>query len=72
MYKKKFTFSLFMWNLVFNLGWMYSDIRNIVLFFLWYNDETSKASFGSLGKNIGDLLLRFFFSTYVYNTNLKF
>ncbi|CDW87218.1 UNKNOWN [Stylonychia lemnae] len=47
------------WNILYNLGYMYSDIKNSIDVF-----QTKTDRYYDLGKYIGDFIMRFFYSRY--------
>jgi hypothetical protein len=68
-YTTSLSWSMVAWNLLFNLGFMYTDIRYLI-------DEltSSNTDWENVGKYIGDFMLRFIYSRYVpraYYMNFK-
>ena len=72
MYYKTFSFTLVLWNILFNLGFLYTDGRYILLFF--YRDQTVKfvPNWSLLGKYAGDFIMRFIFSKFVHTSLYTF
>lgn len=62
-YNKDFTFYVIGWNILFNLGYMYTNIKMIYTF-LSTTTPVSTKTYGDLGKNIGSFLVRFIYSKY--------
>ena len=63
-----------LWNLVFNLGYIYTDAKSIL--YLFYYEKPSDTnqdgrSWGTLGTAVGDLLTRLIYSKYITNPRFK-
>ena len=81
-YNKNFTYATILWNILFNLGYMYTNGKSILTFFYYNQDangdgtlqptETDNRSWEDLGKYIGDFAVRFIYSKYVAKTYYKF
>lgn len=72
MYFKPFSFTLVLWNILFNLGFLYSSGRAILFFFYRDYSKSYTPYWDFLGKNIGDFILRFFFSKFVHTSAYTF
>ena len=72
MYYKPFSFTLVLWNILFNLGFLYTAGRYIFLFFFRDHTASYNPNWSLLGKNIGDFLLRFIFSKFVHTSKYTF
>jgi hypothetical protein len=48
------------WNILYNLGYMYSDLKNIIDIF----GSSTPDEYEELGGYIGDFIIRFFYSRY--------
>jgi hypothetical protein len=72
MYFKPFTFTLVLWNILFNLGFLYTAGRAITFFFYRDYSEPYTPHWGFLGNNIGDFILRFIFSKFVHSSAYTF
>ena len=59
-YKKTFSFMTVMWNILFNLGFMYTDIYKLT-----NNLLGSTAAWYNVGFYCGDFVIRFLYSNYV-------
>lgn len=62
-YNKEFTLLVIGWNILFNLGYMYTNIKMIYTF-LAPADTVSTKTYEDLGKSIGSFLVRFIYSKY--------
>jgi hypothetical protein len=64
-YNKKWGWSTLFWNILFNMGYMYTNGKFIYTFV--YNDPTTVGtrSWETFGKNLGSFLIRFIYSKYV-------
>jgi hypothetical protein len=64
-YNKKFGIMTTFWNIIFNLGYMYTNGK--FMYFFVYNDPTDAEtrSWETFGKNLGSFLIRFLYSKYV-------
>ena len=69
MTMKRFSLYLIMWNIIFNLGFIYTDITNILMFFYRVPGQKSQPTWTDFGGYVGDLILRFIFSKYA-NTSI--
>lgn len=66
-YNKKFTILTTFWNIIFNLGYMYTNGKYLYQFAtkVYGTDETDIRTWENFGKNIGSFLVRFIYSKYV-------
>jgi hypothetical protein len=62
-YNKKFSLSVIGWNILFNLGYMYTNTKFIYEFFT--STPVKVATYHDLGKNIGSFLVRFIYSKFI-------
>ena len=65
-YNKSFSLIVIGWNLLFNLGYMYTNTKMIYNFF--YEAGVSSKTYEDLGKNIGSFFVRFIYSKYNQRT----
>lgn len=70
-YNRKFTPSVILWNILFNLGFIYTNIKNSIMFFLT-DTPTNTNDWEVLGNYIGDLAVRFIYSRYIEKTYYRF
>ena len=73
-YEKPFNLVTILWNLIFNLGYIYTDVKSIIyLFYYEIPKDTNKdeRSWGTLGTAVGDVLTRFIYSKYITNPRFK-
>jgi len=65
-YSNGFSLSLLIWNILFNLGFMYTAVKGILMF-LWLDPPATPtdADFTEFGGFIGSFLMRFIYSNYV-------
>lgn len=59
-YNKEFTWYLPLWNILFNVGFMYTDIKNLVVIGM-----SNTSQYYQFAYAIGDFLMRFVYSRYV-------
>jgi hypothetical protein len=70
-YNRKFTPSVILWNILFNLGFIYTNIKNSIMFF--YPDSSPNTNdWTYFGSYIGDLAVRFIYSRFIEKTYYKF
>jgi len=70
-YNRKFTPSVLLWNILFNLGYIYTNIKNTIMFF--YTDTAPNTNdWEILGNYVGDLAVRFIYSRFIEKTYYKF
>ena len=69
MFYKPLSLTLVLWNILFNLGFLYTAGRAILFFFFRDYTTSFKPNWGNLGKNIGDFILRFIFSKFVHTSD---
>lgn len=72
-FNKELNIFTVLWNLLFNLGTIYTSIWNSITFF--YRDRTlgtTPPTWESFGKNIGAFLVSFIYSKYVNKTYYPF
>ena len=73
-YKKPFNLRTILWNLLFNMGFIYTNLKNIIFLFYY---EIPKDGIGddrewaTLGTAVGDLLTRIIYSKYITNPRFK-
>ena len=63
-----------LWNLVFNLGYIYTDVKSIIYLFYYEipkDINKDERSWGTLGTAVGDLLTRFIYSKYITNPRFQ-
>ena len=70
-YNRKFTPSVILWNILFNLGFIYTNIKNSIMFFLT-DTPTNTNDWEVLGNYIGDFAVRFIYSRYIEKTYYRF
>ncbi len=73
LYKKPFNIITILWNILFNLGFLYTNIKDIIFFFYYEMPETKRdeRSWKTLGTLVGDLGTRFIYSKYITNPRFK-
>lgn len=65
-YSDGFSLSLLFWNILFNLGFMYTAVKGILMFLYLDPPATPDADeFKEFGGFIGSFLMRFIYSNYV-------
>jgi hypothetical protein len=69
MTMKPFTFELILANVLFNLGFIYTDVISILLFFYRDAGQVFEPTWVDFGGYVGDLILRLIFSKYA-NTSI--
>jgi putative flippase GtrA len=62
-YNKSFSISVILWNVLFNLGYMYTNTKFIYEFFA--SSPAVSYTYEQLGKNIGSFMVRFIYSKFV-------
>lgn len=70
-YNREFTPSVILWNILFNLGFIYTNVKNAIVFF-YPGTSTNTNDWANLGKYIGDFAVRFIYSRYIEKTYYKF
>ena len=70
-YNRKFTWDVIGWNILFNLGFIYTNIKNSILFF-YPAASPNTNDWNNFGRYIGDLGVRFIYSRYIERTYYKF
>jgi hypothetical protein len=66
-----FSIITILWNILFNLGFLYTN--GIFIYDFWYPANPLKtADWNSLGLNLGEIVMRFFYSSYVKNNYFPF
>ena len=71
-YNKAFTWMTIVWNILFNLGFMYTNAKNIVTFFYYDTATNPTKSYETLGRQFGSFFVRFIYSQYVPKTHYNF
>ena len=72
MYYKPFSLTLVLWNILFNLGFLYTAGRYILFFFYRDPSKPFTKSWSFLGEQIGDFIFRFIFSKFVHTDTYTF
>lgn len=54
---------ILLWNILFNFGFIFTIVRNFVLFFMW-DPRTSIKSYKEIGKSLAELYYFIFLSEY--------
>ena len=62
-YNKDFTIVTVIWNLLFNMGYMYTNSKYIINFI--FTNLSMTRTWEILGKNIGSFLIRIIYSKYI-------
>ncbi len=70
-YNRKFEPKVILWNIIFNLGYMYTNVKNSILFFYVDTSLANTNPWYNFGTYIGDLLIRFIYSRYIEKTYYK-
>ena len=73
-YQKPFNLVTISWNILFNLGYIYTNIKDIIYLFYYElpKDQTvDERSWSTFGKSVGDLITRFIYSKYITNPRFK-
>lgn len=68
MYYKNFSTELMGWNFLFNFGYVYTDLRSLLIFVyqvMITSTGISTISWTYIGQVFGDLVFRFYFSSIV-------
>lgn len=60
-----------MWNILFNLGFMYTAIKNTIFFFYVDTSVANTNNWTNLGSNVGEFLMRFIYSRFIEKTYYK-
>ena len=65
-YDKEFTFVTILWNILYNLGYMYNNINDVITFFYtdWAATPAPIRKWEDLGTDIGQFFVRFIYSRY--------
>jgi hypothetical protein len=63
-----FGIDIVMWNVLYNLGYMYNDVIKSINI---YEDSDDPEDWENLGYYIGDFIMRFFWSRYIPKTYSK-
>ena len=71
-YNRKFNVFVILWNILFNLGYMYTDGKNILQFFYRVVASPDPRQWNQFGNYVGDLLVRFIYSKYIEKTYYNF
>ena len=71
-YNRDFTPMVIAWNILFNLGFIYTDIKNVVVFFYTDTSLPNPNLWINFGKYVGDFVVRFIYSKYIEKTYYKF
>ena len=64
-YNKTISIFVILWNILFNLGYLYTNVKNILFFFYYDAAGGDLRKWNSLGKSFGDFLVRFIYSRYI-------
>jgi len=70
-YNRKFTPSVLLWNILFNLGYIYTNFKNSIMFF-YIDTAPNTNDWELLGNYVGDLAVRFIYSRFIEKTYYKF
>jgi hypothetical protein len=57
-YTTKFTGKIIGYNILYGLGYMYTDLKNI---YVYYNKGTTTANWTTMAQYFGDFVMKFFF-----------
>ena len=71
-YNREFTPMVIAWNLLFNLGFMYTDVKDVIIFFYQVVAIPDKRKWETFGLKVGDFLIRFIYSKYIEKTYYNF
>ena len=69
-YNRKFTWEVIGWNILFNLGFIYTNIKNAIVFFYPATSPNTN-DWNKFGRYMGDLAVRFIYSRYIEKTYYK-
>lgn len=71
-YNRQFTLSVILWNILFNLGYMYTDVKDAIQFFYTVVSTPDSRTWTTLGRKMGDFVIRFIYSNYIQKTYYNF
>jgi hypothetical protein len=71
-YNKTFSIGVILWNILFNLGFIYTDSKNILQFFYTVVNTPDNRLWNQFGTFVGDLVVRFIYSKYIQKTYYNF
>lgn len=60
------------WNMLFNLGFMYTDVKDVIVFFYQVVGTPDNRKWETFGNKVGDFFIRFIYSKYIEKTYYKF
>jgi hypothetical protein len=63
-YNTQFSLILVGWNVLYNLGFIYTDVKKLVTLYNSFYDDTD-ISWSSAGNYLGDFLMRFVYSRFI-------
>ena len=67
-YNREFTPMVIVWNMLFNLGFMYTDVKDSIVFFYQVVGAPDTRLWETVGRKIGDFVIRFIYSNYIEKT----
>ena len=72
--RRDFSIAIFFWNIMYNFGYFYSDIKNIIFFFTGSGAPLpgTNTQWQSFGHWVGDILMRLLYSRYYPRGQLIF
>jgi len=71
-YNREFTTGVIAWNVLFNLGFMYTDVKDVIVFFYQVVGTPDTRKWETFGTKVGDFFIRFIYSKYIEKTYYKF
>ena len=71
-YNREFTPMVIVWNMLFNLGFMYTDVKDVIVFFYQVVGTTDNRKWETFGTKVGDFVIRFIYSKYIEKTYYHF
>lgn len=71
-YNKKFSLTVILFNILFNLGYMYTASKFLITYYTSATPSTADSDLTKVGKNWGSLLVRFIYSKFVPKTYYTF
>ena len=70
-YNKSFSIEVILWNILFNVGYMYTDSKKLINFF-YYDSAVTTPLWATFGKYLGDFFVRFIYSKFIPKTYYNF
>jgi hypothetical protein len=72
--REDFNWAVLLWNILFNFGFQYTNLKNVFTFFFYDLNKNGgdKRKWYTIGLSAGDFLVRFLYSPYRSATFLPF